>query len=253
VLAPFVTSPRAPKTAKTAVEGAWRSASIKIAFAALLVSISSLGVSLVTTYHTTYSPFTPAITIGSPVFHFGHATGDNPGLTKGVGDDFDPQVDRVLAGVLLPVVVTHEGGRPGVISDIIVQMSLGAENDNWIFEPMLFADEHDYFTSFDAASLVKSMQAAFSPLAVAKGEQVKRFVVFQCTEHARYPGCRLRLGRYRMNVFVRVGPSGTYKLCETIGVDFSRDVLQGLDVARYAPPPESLIRARQQLRDSLTR
>ncbi|MEY2520413.1 MAG: hypothetical protein QOF24_2172 [Verrucomicrobiota bacterium] len=214
----------------------------------IVVAVISLAVASLNPYFTSLAPFGPLVTSGGPVFQFGTATPANLAATQATGPEFDPQPNRVLAGILLPVVFTHEGGRPGVISDIALRVSRSGDNDRWMFEPILFVDERAFLTSFDSQAHLKWIEAAFSPIALGRGQQIKRFILFQGNEHPHYPAARLRVGRYTINVLVRLNNAAIYDTRERIDVDFSRDVLGNLDAAKYAPPPESVMTARTGLK-----
>ena len=135
-----------------------------MALVALIISVISLGVSLVSTYYALFAPFAPVLTVGGPVLQFGNATSENVDARNAVGPEFDPRPGRVLGGILLPVVVTHEGGRPGVISDIMLKVSLLSDKRPWFFEPRMFFDEHAYLTSLIIHRLRNPLRRPFRRL-----------------------------------------------------------------------------------------
>ena len=215
---------------------------------ALIISFIALAVSAFTFYRNYIAPFDPLITVGGAVFHFAKAAPTAPGLDQTSTDEFDPMRDRLLGAVLIPMVFTHEGGKPGVISDVILRVSRRGHNDNWIFEPRLNVDERAYLTSFDAQGHLRWMESAFSPIAISKGSQQRRFIMFQASNNPLFPSGRLRLAHYSIHVLARINKEKQYREIDEIAVDFTSEVLNGLGVERYLPPPESISELRDKLK-----
>jgi hypothetical protein len=212
------------------------------------VALVSLCVAILGLYFSWLAPFRPLITVGGPVFQFGVMAPSNAAAANANTAEFDPQKSRVLGGILLPILFTHEGGRPGTISDVMLRVSRRGNADNWLFEPRLFVDEHAFLTSFDPQAALKWIEASFSPIALGRAQQVKRFILFQGNDNDHFPGGRLRISHYSLDVLVRINDSPTYQSREKIEVDFSDEVLATLDVGKYAPGPLSVISARRRLR-----
>jgi hypothetical protein len=162
----------------------------------IIISLVALGATLFNLYKNYWAPFDPLITVGSPVYQFGTVSGDDSDLSSTRNEQFDPKQERVLASILIPIVFTHEGGKPGVISDLMLRVSRTGKNDEWFFEPRLNVDEQKYLTSFDNQSMVRAVDSAFSPVALAQGDQIKRFIAFQPDNNQNFPSGRLRLDRY---------------------------------------------------------
>jgi len=216
---------------------------------ALTVSTLSLLIAGAALFFNFLAPFAPLVTVGGPVFQLGAAAPENTLAGRSNGPEFDPQQNRILAVVFVPIVFTHEGGRSGVVSDIMLRLSRTGHDDRWLFEPRMFVDERALLTSFEPNSHLKWLEAVFSPVPLAKGEETRRLVMFQGQENGVFPGGRLRPGRYQLEVLVRVGNSDGYQQVEEFAVDFSSDVLKKLDAnIRYAPTPESLLPARNLLK-----
>jgi hypothetical protein len=81
----------------------------------LPIVISSLAfvVSFFTLYRNYLARFKSLITVGAPVYQFGNAFPNAPGVSSTFNEQFDPKRDRVLAAILLPIVITHQSGRLG--------------------------------------------------------------------------------------------------------------------------------------------
>jgi hypothetical protein len=217
----------------------------------IIISSLALAVSLFTLYLNYLGRFKALITVGAPVYQFGIAVPNAPGLGSTFTAAFDPKRGRVLAAILLPIVFTHETGRPGVISDLMVRVSRVGKKDNWFFEPRLNFNEHAYVTSFDPKTQAQSVESAFSPIPVGRGDQINRFVLFQADINETFPVGRLRLDHYTIDVLCRIN-NREYKLIETIAVDFTSEVLTSLDSGRYVPPPKLIADARDTLRQMAT-
>ena len=216
---------------------------------AFRVSVMALIVSALTLYFTYLAPFDPLVTVGGPVFQFGAAAPENLDISLGTGPDFDPLPNRVLAFILLPVVMTHQGGMPGVISDIMLGLSRRGQTDRWLFEPRMYVDERAFVTSFEPQAHLKWIEAVFSPIALARGSQVRRFILFQGTAHPLFPGGRIRDGHYQLDVLFRIGADAEFSQVDRFNVDFGIEVLRNLEEnIRFAPTPESLRPARNRLK-----
>jgi len=215
----------------------------------IVISVLALGVSLFTLYVNYLARFKALITVGAAVYQFGNAFPNAPGLNSTFTNEFDPKRDRVLAAILLPIVFTHQSGKPGVISDLMLRVSRVAQRDNWFFEPRLNFNEHAYMTSFDPQAQMKSVESSFSPIPIAKGDQIQRFVMFQADNSETFPVGRLRLAHYTIDVLCRID-NREYKLIDTIAVNFTAEVLTALDSGKYIPSPKSIADARDDLRQT---
>jgi hypothetical protein len=217
----------------------------------IIISLVALSATLINLYKNYWAPFDPLITVGSPVYQFGTVSGDGADLSSTQNEQFDPKQDRVLASILIPIVFTHEGGKPGVISDVMLRVSRTGKNDKWFFEPRLNVDEQKYLTSFDNQSMVRAVDSGFSPIALAQGDQIKRFIAFQPDNNQNFPSGRLRLDRYTIHVLCRIDNDDSYKEIDSISVEFTSEVLTKLasdGTSKYIPPPESISRSRDKLR-----
>src|SRR5688500_14789009 len=94
-----------------------------LTYAPILISLTALGGTGYNLYQDHWAAFTPLITVGSPVYQFGIASKDAPGFSSTQNEQFDPKQDRTLAAILIPIVFTHQGGKPGVIEDIMLRVS----------------------------------------------------------------------------------------------------------------------------------
>jgi hypothetical protein len=213
----------------------------------IFISFLAFGVSLFTLYVNYLARFKALITVGAAVYQFGNAFPNAPGLNGTFTEEFDPKRDRVLAAILLPIVFTHQSGKPGVISDLMLRVSRVDKKDNWFFEPRLNFNERAYITSFDAPSQMKSVESSFSPIPIAKGDQIQRFVMFQADMSEIFPVGRLRLAHYYIDVLCRINKR-EYQLIDSIAVNFTAEVLTALDMGKYIPPPLSIADGRDSLR-----
>ncbi|MGD8777923.1 MAG: hypothetical protein PVH88_03060 [Ignavibacteria bacterium] len=213
----------------------------------ILVSLVALIVSAITFYLNFLAPFKPLITVGSAVYQFLRVSENAQDLNLTFTDEYDPNKNRILGGVLIPIVFTHNGGKSGVISDVMLRVTREGENDNWLFEPRLNVDERAYLTSFEQNGHLKWMDSTFSPIPISKGSQVKRFILFQWRNNPNFPVGRLRKGRYIVYVLVRVNEGKKFREVDKIIVNFSSEVLGGLGIERYVPSPESIIKERDKL------
>ena len=212
------------------------------------ISIIALGVSCFTLYRNYLAKFSPLITIGGAVYRFGIAEKGAPGVESAVGEEFDPIPNRILASILIPIVFIHEGGKPGVISDIMLRVSRKDKRDNWLFEPRLNVNERAFLTVYDAQSHLKWIESAFAPFPLAKGSEVRRFILFQAKSNELFPSGRLRVDQYIVCVLCRINNESKYREIDRISVNLSSEVLKGLDEnASYIPPPGSIIQAREEL------
>ena len=210
------------------------------AIVALPVSLLSLAVSGATPYYNYFAAFAPLVTVGGPVFQFDKAAPTNLDAARGSGPEFDPVSGRVIGAILLPVIVTHEGGRPGVVTDVMVRVSRRGQADRWLFEPRVYVDERAFISAFDPQALVKSIEAVFSPIPLAKGSQTRRLIMFQWLDHPLFPGGRLRVGGYRLDVLALISGEDEYREVERFDIDFGAQVLSNLEEnMRYAPTPDS--------------
>jgi len=89
----------------------------------ILISVIALGVSGFALYLNYLARFNPLVTVGGLVYQFEMPAPTAPGLQSTFNEEFDPIRDRLLAAILVPIVFTHEGGRPGVISDVMLRVS----------------------------------------------------------------------------------------------------------------------------------
>jgi len=207
----------------------------------LAVSTVSLTVSGATFYSNTVAPFDPVITIGNIVWHPANAPvpeGFAPPPTEG------GKVTKTLA-LLLPFTVTHAGGLPGVVEDIVIQLTQLSGKSRWLFVPQVLVDERAYFTTFEATGHLKWLIAPFAPLALSKGGQVERFVMFSSVSSPRYAGGTLSEGRYSIRVLAKVAGHDTYdevsSRVETLGQQFIAQLLQG---ERWSTTPNTVELAR---------
>ena len=220
-----------------------------MARAAFAVSLLSLLISGITLYYNYLAPFSPLVTIGGPVFQIGLAAPGNTSAIAALSPEFDPVPNRILAIIFLPVVFTHQGGRAGVVSDIMLRLLRVGHDDRWLFEPRMFVDERALLTTFEPQAYLKWLEAVFSPIPLAKGEETRRLIMFQGNENSVFPGGRIRLGQYRLDVLVRTNEIDDYRLAEAFDIDFGAGVLKGLDQnIRYAPTPQSLLPGRSRLK-----
>jgi len=213
------------------------------------ISVIALGVSGFTLYRNYLAKFKPLITIGGVVYRFGIAERGTPGVETAIGGEFDPIPNRILGAILIPIVFIHEGGRPGVITDIMLRVSCEGNEDNWFFEPRLYVDERAFLTTHDAQAHLKWIESAFSPFPLAKGSEVRRFILFQPLSNENYPSGRLRVGQYIIHVLCKINDEHKYREIDAITVDFSIDALKNLEATvSYIPPPGSLIKSREELK-----
>jgi hypothetical protein len=214
----------------------------------IVISVLALGVSGFTLYINYLAQFAPLITVGGPVYQFAKAAPTALDLDTTNNEEFDPLRDRLLAAILVPIVFTHESGKPGVITDVMLRVSREEKHDNWLFEPRLNVNERAYLTSFDPQGHQSWIESAFSPIPLAKGSQAKRFILFQAKKNELFPSGRLRVGRYSIDVLCRINEAAGYRKVNVIKVDFSKEVLTNLqETAKYIPPPESITQARDRL------
>lgn len=215
---------------------------------ALAVSALSLAISGLTLYFNYLAPFGPLVSVGGPVFQLGIAAPENTAANAPSPPDFDPIPRRILAVVFLPVTITHKGGSPGVVSDLMLKMSRTGFDDRWLFEPRMFIDERALLTTYEPNSHLKWLESVFEPIPVAKGDRVRRVVMFQAQENATFPGGRLRAAEYDLQVLARTD-SDEFHDVGSFKIDFRAEVLGRIDAnTRYAPTPAELLPARQLLK-----
>ncbi len=76
----------------------------------------------------------------------------------------------------------------------------------------------------------------FAPIPVAKGQEVRRTILFQPKTNKAFPSGRLRIGKYSVQVHCRVNQKRHFNEIYKVEVDFSKEVLQGLAaVGNYVP------------------
>ena len=215
----------------------------------IAISLVALAISMSNLYVTQLAPFSPLITIGNVVWHPANAPlPAGQGVAGAAGPQSPKPVTKAIA-LLVPLTITHAGGQPGVLEDLVVRLSRLDGAGEWIFAPEVFVDERAYFTTFGPADHLKWIIAPFYPIAVARGAQVERFLFMISVESPRFSGGPLAAGRYSIRVLARISGRPDYTDVdtreETLTAQFVSGLLQG---DRWSTTPAELTAARQRVK-----
>lgn len=209
----------------------------------------SLVVAAASYYSNYVAPFSPVVTIGNVVWHPANVPFPTGPVERPASDpQADKQITKALA-LLVPITLTHAGGLPGVMEDLVVRLSRLDNPGEWIFVPQVFVDERAYFTTFGPADHLKWIIAPFYPVALPRGAQVERFVLLSSVASPRFSGGVFGPGQYSLRVLAKFSGRDDYSEIasrkETLTQAFIDDLLRG---ERWSTTPSTLTEARARIR-----
>jgi hypothetical protein len=227
---------------------------IVLSILALCVSAVAVVIWAWSFYASDLAPFDPLVTIGSVVWHPlnpADERGSPTGAPGAVGGPATQSLRKSMA-VIVPITVTHRGGRPGVIEDIVLRLTGPAAGAEYLLVPQVLVDEREYFANFGASGVDterKWFMGAFYPIAVAKGEQVHWFVLFIGGEIGDFNRAPFSPGRYTLRFLVKVSGHEDYveldRRTETIAPQALADMLRG---TRWVPVPSWIRELRKRVK-----
>lgn len=215
----------------------------------IVISLVALGVSASTLYFTQIAAFSPVITIGSIVWHPANAPLPNGPEGPPAASPQAPKSTTKSIALLVPLTITHAGGLPGVVQDVVVRLSRLDRAGEWIFVPQVFVDDRAYFTTFGPAAHLKWIIAPFYPIAIARGAQVEKCLFLISVDSPQFQGGTLEPGRYSIRILAKISGRPEYSEVESREETLTRDLVsQLLQGERWATTPGKLTEARRSVK-----